>query len=472
MEEELQKVIEKLEYIINNKKLLTSNNYRYMKYFEDAESIEFLLDEENGIYVDVNFKENKFCTITKKYSYEKSRHIIEGLDNPRINELIEKILKEGYYEINADHDESTDIYIGQDIGGAPMYQAVNVVDRVPGIKLNKISSYKYEQEKYKENLKIPYNQIAKGILIKNGYSEEEVCKMILSSERYEIEEEANVRKSISAVWDSILEKFENGEELKIDPSHDLSNHKMMIEEYIMEDGISDDDYYYDYGYSWERNLSKHFNEKFNEKYKGREDEFVLDILSSLHDSTIKNKENEFLLPIELSGWKKIQPELLYVGPMLKNIFNIKIDEKTLEEAYNKRVQKYILDKEVKNTEDLVLLLSKGKEFYSILEGQEEKINKLGDEEYIRTIVIPQIESNLGNTLEDLRANTVEQVAKNPSMSDLEKLTPEEQKRCEKIIDEENNILNLKLGILRKAHEREKLKEEYLKELEKGKNKDE
>lgn len=116
----------------------------------------------------------------------------------------------------------------------------------------------------------------------------------------------------------------------------------------------------------------------SEKTKNFTDELKLDALSIIHDGWVINNSNEKTFnkkverqqlrqytPLELIGWNEVKSDLLFLNPILNSI-GVNTSEKELELSYYNRVIKYMDKNNINNQNDLLNLISKGKEYYSIL----------------------------------------------------------------------------------------------------------
>lgn len=263
-----------------------------------------------------------------------------------------------------------------------------------------------------KKLGVPYNKVAKQALMNwNGLSEEETEKIILESTRDEVESQVYAKSSMESAISEMAEiaDIENGKEI-------LS--KIAFEGY---------DYTFDgYIVQNEKETLQEFKNVLDIDIQDK----TIDILSAVHDGWVKDNSKKFFarekkhqhMPIELIGWKEAKADLLFVRPILEEV-GIEISEEELEQAYNQRVGKFILDNDIKSNDDLANLISKGAEFYPALEGQEDIIKALSDTNFVKDTVMPQIEENgIGN---------IERISKEIELENLQKEDKEESELLEK-----------------------------------------
>ena len=140
---------------------------------------------------------------------------------------------------------------------------------------------------------------------------------------------------------------------------------------------------------------------------------IISALREIHDGWVADHENKFVvddredpknrkekrfqhMPTELIGLIETKKDLVFLGPILA-ASGIEIDDATLEAAYNDAVMKFLAENDIKSTEDLIAKIQTGAQFYPALEGQDPITTKLADPEFVRTVIIPQIEkSGIGN----------------------------------------------------------------------------
>ncbi len=115
-----------------------------------------------------------------------------------------------------------------------------------------------------------------------------------------------------------------------------------------------------------------------DKAKGFTNTNILNLLSAIHDGWVKDNSSEKTFqkkvdrkqlrqyaPLELIGWNEAKSDLLFLSPILESI-GVPVDEKTLEESYHERAEKYMSDKKIGTKKDLVKLLQQGREYYEAL----------------------------------------------------------------------------------------------------------
>ena len=66
--------------------------------------------------------------------------------------------------------------------------------------------------------------------------------------------------------------------------------------------------------------------------------------------------------------------------------------------------KFLAKNDIKSTEDLIAKIQQGAQFYPALEGQDSITTQLADPEFVRTVIIPQIEKNGIGKIEDFIAD--------------------------------------------------------------------
>lgn len=142
---------------------------------------------------------------------------------------------------------------------------------------------------------------------------------------------------------------------------------------------------------------------------GIEENDVVTILSDIHDQWVKDNPKKFLqegrnrqyqhMPIELIGWKESTSDLLFVKPILESMGK-SINEQDLEQAYNDRVKTFLDEKGINSLEQLEQAISKGKDFYPALQGQEEISEKLAeDTQLVEKIAGDVSERGIGEFIE-------------------------------------------------------------------------
>ena len=156
--------------------------------------------------------------------------------------------------------------------------------------------------------------------------------------------------------------------------------------------------------------------------KNLQNQRMIGALFNAHDNWAKENVNEFdksdkkylYMPGELIGWENLKTNLESVKSEFAKD-GIDIDEKELEEEYNKWVKGYFLEKEIHNKEDLFILI------------KDSNIKEI-DSETIKNEIIPEIENNGIGNIEEKRKEFVDEVIESPKENRqyIEKLTKEEQ----------------------------------------------
>ena len=156
--------------------------------------------------------------------------------------------------------------------------------------------------------------------------------------------------------------------------------------------------------------------------KDLQNQRIIGSLFTAHDNWAKENLNKFdksdkkylYMPGELIGWENLKTNLESIEPEFTKD-GIKVDEKELEEEYNKWVKGYFLEKEIHNKEDLFVLI------------KDSNIKEI-DSETIKNEIIPEIENNGIGNIEEKRKEFVDEVIENPKENRqyIEKLTKEEQ----------------------------------------------
>jgi len=136
-------------------------------------------------------------------------------------------------------------------------------------------------------------------------------------------------------------------------------------------------------------------------------EVALQALSEIHDGWVKDYAHKFNqegrenkryqhLPIEMIGWEEVKSDLLFLSPVLETVF-ANIDEKSLENGYNARVQKFFADKKlldenggISKSKTTKAILS-GSSFYSALS----PVNSTQDQEVAQDM-FGQVKERVGN----------------------------------------------------------------------------
>lgn len=257
---------------------------------------------------------------------------------------------------------------------------------------NDILDIRISDEKY-----TPYRKVAKEALMSwNGLSEEEASDKVRYEDFDELEGQVYAKDSMQYAIDGIIKysKKEGISEIDFNDKDNieiLNRSKERLEKYI----FGDDRFSYSQVLNGEEiNLRR---EMFFLKDINPE-ELALTCLESIHDGWVKDNQKKFMarekkhqhMPLELIGWKEAKSDLLFLRPILEAT-GIEVDEQKLEKAYNDKVKRFFRDRKITSKEDLIKQISNGAEFYPALEGQEDIISALSDNEFVRENVISQVE---------------------------------------------------------------------------------
>lgn len=340
-------------------------------------------------------------------------------------------------------------------------------------------------ENKKEKRFIPYYQIAKQALMNwNGLSEQEANQLIESSSFDEIESKIGAKGSIDYAIEKILEKthinrdalsrivydgekfrewgpggnesfsdvifeyterlmMDNGllsneayemalslqEEIKSMRQLDINMQEYAIEKISKITGMNKDEISQElYDILSFRDYDSRYDLPDRRDYLKIDDQ--IDILFAVHDGWVRDNPEKFMarekkfqhMPSELVGWKEMEKDMLFVGPIVEAI-NGPIDAKydyryspednglssdeLRKEEYNRRVKRFILDNGITNTDDLVSLISKEAEFYPALRDYpEDVLANIRNPEFVAENIIPSIEKDGIGKIEEKRRETV------------------------------------------------------------------
>lgn len=233
----------------------------------------------------------------------------------------------------------------------------------------------------KENNKklIPYYQVARQALMNwKGLSEEEADKVISEQSFDKIEGQVWATGSMNYAIEGIRRSL------------DLSEQEMTA----LHDGVYEGENLEDL------KEFKSLNTDPNST--------ILDTLSAVHDGWVKDNQKKFFardkkyqhLPLELIGWEEAKLDLLFVKPIMEAM-GIEIDESALEEAYNKRAEKFKEDKGIKTKDDLREAISRGAEFYPALKGQKDILYALQNQAFVSAFVLKENFQNVMDENSDL-----------------------------------------------------------------------
>jgi len=243
-----------------------------------------------------------------------------------------------------------------------------------------------EGKHYKEN--IPYYQIAKNILLNENKDlpEEQVREMVISLNINELDKQVGAKKSVTYALQGILDYLVAEEAIGVSEAR----------KYFTQ--LSEQTFY---GEKYEPDDISEILYRLAEP-----NEFVISILSKIHNGWVKDCPQKFSqegenkqfkhMPIELIGWEEVKSDLIFVKPILEKL-GMSIDEQQLEGEYNERVANFLGMRNINGIENLRDEIVKSSDFYSALEGQDEIINALSNPQFVETTVIPQIiEKSFGN----------------------------------------------------------------------------
>lgn len=259
-----------------------------------------------------------------------------------------------------------------------------------------------EDERRKEeiaNQLSPYKVIARDALMSwNGMSEEEATKVVRESSNEQLESQVYAEGSIDYALKGMQQFAQSnylklsGEELDIQFISD--GNLKTLKQAVMDGPVND----YIFGLVKKKLQLQEINHKG--ELKNVTYEFILDILSSVHDGWVKDNQKKFFardkkyqhMPIELIGWDEAKSDLLFVGPILSTM-GIKYNMEELESAYDDRVKDFFKSRGIMEIDDLQGKIVRGASFYPALEGQDDIIKALQDSQFVSESVIPSIQLN-------------------------------------------------------------------------------
>lgn len=250
-----------------------------------------------------------------------------------------------------------------------------------------------------ENITV-YKQIARDALMNwNGLSEEEATKKVLESSNDELEQQVYAEGSIDYALKG-LQKYSQGYYanrygfgVPIDDYHvsELKDLIMNGRESLESTGISVPDFYHvikdELGFNGEQTIDD-------------EADMVISVLSTIHDGWVQDNQKKFFardkkyqhMPIELIAWKEAKIDLLFLRPILSDMgLNMVLNDEILESAYDRKVERFFKEKGATDISELKEHISKGVEFYPVLEGQTDIIEAMQNPEFVAETIIPSIE---------------------------------------------------------------------------------
>lgn len=155
-------------------------------------------------------------------------------------------------------------------------------------------------------------------------------------------------------------------------------------------------------------ISPEVASQIKEAMKGKDkNKTILKILSTIHDSWVRNNSDNFLKPdrnkerqfvsLQLLDWEEVESDLLFLKPILEGA-GIQIDEEQLKKQHELEQTEYMIDKGIFSHEDLIKHLSKGSKSYKALDGLDTKnggnIHELLQNPEIAEKMAGQIESKV------------------------------------------------------------------------------
>lgn len=143
-------------------------------------------------------------------------------------------------------------------------------------------------------------------------------------------------------------------------------------------------------------------------------DFTIDALEAIHNTWVSDNENKFFkegrnaefqhMPIELIGWDEAKKDLLFLNPILQKM-GISNSEQELEESYEEKQKRFNQIHDITNKETLLEEISKGKEFYNVLQPEisEELKNPMTTQKIVNQITQknPTLLKNVPNRINSL-----------------------------------------------------------------------
>lgn len=295
-----------------------------------------------------------------------------------------------------------------------------------------------------------YKQIARDALMSwNGLSEEEATKKVQESSNEELEQQVYAEGSIDAAikgfqkysQEYLKNKHGYGEPIG---EYDVELFKEIIMTGEYRSGPADD------FFEIARKQMGLWRDDFDGEQMAIDTRnMVISVLSTIHDTWVKDNQKKFFardkkyqhMPIELIGWKEAKNDLLFLKPILEAMhLSDYISEEDLEQAYNQRVQAFLEEKGITDGTELSEQISRGAEFYPVLEGQDDITQALKDTEFVEEQVVSGIrDKGIGTSeqfaqqlfeekviddadeLETLRAQKQQLMEQEETISEAEKL---------------------------------------------------
>jgi len=236
-------------------------------------------------------------------------------------------------------------------------------------------------------------------------------------------EPTTLEESLGITWDSEVAAVKGiAETLELDES--------VIEQLV---GTIDEDgkYRRDGQIYTSDTISPEISEQLQKAIQGDgKNKSILSILSTIHDSWVRNNSDNFLkpgrnkerqfVPLQMLNWGEVESDLLFLKPILE-ASGIEIDEEQLKQEHELQQQEYMIDNGILSHEDLVKHLSRGSKSYSALEGLETKnggnIDGLLQDPEVLESMATQIESKVPiRSREELAMDIIK--SDNESLNDL------------------------------------------------------
>ena len=174
-----------------------------------------------------------------------------------------------------------------------------------------------------------YKQIVKDILItRDGFSEEEAERKVLSTNKFDLEEEVNVHPLIKSAISGILKYISGNSSFG-----NTTFQNIIIQDIIMKSSLEShalNSYINSYN-NW--NILTYLEEK----NKDWQSEIALSALTNIY---INKEEMDKYTPMELIEWQNLKNNLVVLNPILQSM-KIDVSEKTLEKAYYSKAKAYL-----------------------------------------------------------------------------------------------------------------------------------
>lgn len=238
----------------------------------------------------------------------------------------------------------------------------------------------------RKKIATPYFKVAKRALISfYGYTPEQAEKEVLDSSLEELETKVGAKQTMMYALEGLRNALsKRGIEMS---DEDFAN--CIESTFEIQDS------------AWRGSLGDMRYEISENKDKNA---LVVEALSYIHDGWVKDNEKKFTardrkfqhLPIELIGWEEAKKDLLFLEPILGPY---SVSEQGLVKAYYKKVDEFLVSKNIRSQEDLQQAISQGSEFYPALEGQETIIEALSDPEIVSSGIMQKLDSRITKRIE-------------------------------------------------------------------------